>query len=102
MTNLSAHDAWDQAHRRCPRLGGPVSFSYCRKSGEDSGPCWKIISCWWEIFDVVSYLKETMDSSSFSALTQASPKSKIESLVELIIKTKKNIQSGGKNDSEEQ
>lgn len=101
MMNSPPPDALKKAHIRCPRLGGPISFSYCRESGEDGRPCWKIITCWWEIFDVVSFLRHSMDSESFAALSHARPKPKVESLVELIDKARKNIHLKKRTDSEE-
>lgn len=76
--------------RRCPRLGGPVSFSYCKTCDEDRNPCFKIIDCWWETFDVVRYLKDHLSEEQFSRLSGATPRPKIASLVELIEKAKKN------------
>ena len=76
--------------RRCPRLGGPVSFSYCKTCDEDHQPCFKIIDCWWETFDVVRYLKDHLSEEQFNRLNKATPRPKIASLVELIEKAKKN------------
>ncbi len=83
----------DLLNRRCPRLGGPVSFRYCRENAEDGTPCWKIMECWWETFDVLTYLKRHLSSENFNTLMGKKPKPKIESLVELIQKAQKNIQS---------
>jgi hypothetical protein len=83
----------DLLNRRCPRLGGPVSFRYCRESAEEGTPCWKIMECWWEIFDVLTYLKKNLSSDNFNNLMEKKPKPKMESLIELIQKAKKNVQS---------
>lgn len=79
--------------RRCPRLGGPVTFQYCRESARDTLPCWKILECWWEIFDVAAYLKERLSDADFDRLVSAKPKPKIVSLLELIEKAKENVES---------
>ena len=81
----------DQLERRCPRLGGPVSFSYCRTSSEDHSVCWKIFDCWWECFDVVGHLKKSLPEDMFKRLVNAKPKPKIVSLVELVDQAKKRI-----------
>jgi hypothetical protein len=81
----------DQIERRCPRLGGPVSFGYCRTSGEDHCVCWKILDCWWESFDVVTYLQNALSEERFNQLVHAKPKPKVVSLVELIEQAKKRI-----------
>ncbi|MGD8292144.1 MAG: hypothetical protein PVF37_10595 [Desulfobacterales bacterium] len=70
--------------RRCPRLGNPVPFDYCEICGDDQQPCFKILDCWWEYFDVVQYLKENLTEDQFNQLVQARPKPKITSLIELI------------------
>ena len=70
--------------RRCPRLGNPVPFDYCEVCSDDKQPCFKILDCWWEYFDVVQYLKEKLSEDQFKRLMITKPKPKVASLVELI------------------
>ncbi len=79
----------DQLERRCPRLGGPVTFQYCRQCGEDDIPCWKIVDCWWEYFDIVAFLKQSMSRAKFAQLLNSKPKPKLRSLIELVEQAKK-------------
>lgn len=79
---------FDHLERRCPRLGHPVSFSYCRKCEEDDSPCFKVFDCWWEYFDVVDYLRNNLNSEQFQALIQKKPKPKITSILELVREAK--------------
>lgn len=79
----------DHFTRRCPRLGGHVSFQYCRAYGDDGLPCWKTFDCWWEYFDVVAYLKKNLNEEDFKRLAGKKPKPKITSLIELIEQAKK-------------
>jgi hypothetical protein len=88
----------DDMQRRCPRLGGPVAFKYCRFSGSGRQPCWKIADCWWERFDVMGYLKETLSEAEFNALLGERPQPKITSIVELIEQARK--RAGGGADTE--
>ena len=81
----------DLLNRRCPRLGGPVTFRYCRLCGDKSLPCWKIFDCWWELFDIKTYLKENLAEGTFSRLVNTKPTPKIKSLVELIEQAKNRI-----------
>lgn len=84
----------DQLERRCPRLGGPVFFSYCKTGADDHSVCWKIFDCWWEYFDVVGYLKKSLTEDNFKnleKLANSRPKQKIVSLVEIIEQAKKRI-----------
>jgi len=71
--------------RRCPRLGSDISFRYCLLSGEDDGPCFKILDCWWEYFDVADYLRQNMPAAAFAELirTAEQPKNKIGSIIDI-------------------
>ncbi len=79
----------DNLEIRCPRLGGPVSFEYCRTNGDEMLPCWKIFDCWWERFDVAAFLKKNMPEDDFIRLVNTKPKPKVNSLIELIEQAKR-------------
>lgn len=74
----------ESRERRCPRLGGDIPFSYCRKCGDDGSPCWKIIDCWWELFDVETYLRQQMGAENFQHLIGKKPKPKIRSILDIV------------------
>ena len=75
----------DDLERRCPRLGGDVSFAYCRQGGENNLPCFKIFDCWWERFDVVAHLRENLPPEVFDKIAaRRPPPDKVTSLVDLI------------------
>lgn len=74
--------------RRCPKLGNPVPFTYCLSCEPVRRPCLKIMDCWWETFDVVGYLRDTLPQDEFNRLLCARPQAKICSLVELIEQAK--------------
>ena len=74
----------EQLKRRCPRLGGEVFFDYCRGCGPHGQTCWKVFDCWWEVFDVVAYLRAQLPEDEFEALANARPQPKVLSLLELI------------------
>jgi hypothetical protein len=82
----------DKLEMRCPRLGGPVNFGYCRHCGENDRPCFKILDCWWQRFDVVGHLKSRLPREEFEALGQHPPE-KITSLLDLIAQAQKNTGS---------
>ncbi len=81
----------DELEIRCPRLGSIIPFRYCLISGEDSLPCFKIMDCWWEIFDVDTYLREKLPAEVYESLLSARPKPKVASIVQIAeqAKTKK-------------
>jgi len=61
-------DQYDQRQRRCPRLGGPVTFLYCRTCGDETMPCFKVLDCWWELFDVVAFFQKVLSHSPVMGL----------------------------------
>jgi hypothetical protein len=85
----------DKLERRCPRLGGPVSFTYCRTAGDEKGVCFKILDCWWEYFDVAAYMKAELSAEEFEALSRKKAPSKVTSLLSLIEQARKNTQNKG-------
>jgi hypothetical protein len=50
---------------------------------EGRQPCFKIVDCWWETFDVVRYLKDQLSEDDFRRLMHSRPRPKIASLVDL-------------------
>lgn len=78
----------DRLERRCPKLGGPVTFGYCRRCEADDAACGKIVDCWWERFDVVAHLRCLLSEPDFNRLMAQEPKPKLTSILELIEKAK--------------
>ena len=85
---------FDDLEMRCPRLGGPVNFGYCRKVGPEGEPCFKVLDCWWQRFDVAGHLKARLPRESFESLGRRRPPAKVTSLIDLIEQAKKN--TGGR------
>jgi hypothetical protein len=75
---------------RCPRLGGTVPFRYCLAPGEPT-PCFKILDCWWEIFDVVSYMQARLPPEDFESLLvqESNRPDRLGTILELIERHKK-------------
>lgn len=82
-------ERFDHLEKRCPRLGSLVPFSYCRRWDENGQLCFKLIDCWWEAFDVLSYLREHYPEEVIEKLVHEKPKPKITSLLEIIEQAKK-------------
>ncbi|MGV8074390.1 MAG: hypothetical protein AB2L11_07540 [Syntrophobacteraceae bacterium] len=73
---------------RCPRLGGEVTFAYCRQEGGEL-PCARIVSCWQAFFDVEAYFKERLTPQQWEDCFGGGPKDKISALLELIEEAKR-------------
>ena len=56
--------ALDQLEIRCPRLGGPVQFLYCRKVAEGL-PCSRSLVCWEAIFPIERYMAGALDEDEW-------------------------------------
>ena len=52
-------------------------------------PCYKILDCWWEVFDVTSYLKAHLPEVDFCRLLEDRNRpNRMESILELVEKFK--------------
>ena len=63
-------------------LGHPVQFSYCRSPGGPL-PCRRIFDCWWETFDVESFVRAHYSGEEIETIL-APRTDKMTSIVELI------------------
>ena len=85
---------YDHLEIRCPRLGGQVTFAYCRREG-GALPCQRTIICWQSRFPVDAYLKSVLTEEDWETWTNQSPKEKMTSLLELIEAAKERLQREG-------
>lgn len=74
----------DDLDIRCPRLGGPVPFTYCEKTGRRGQPCFKIADCWWQHFDVMDYLEKRLSKEELAEFLVRQPRPKLSGILELI------------------
>ncbi|MBW2058618.1 MAG: hypothetical protein JRH07_11625 [Deltaproteobacteria bacterium] len=72
---------------RCPRLGGEVTFKFCRTMN-DHLPCGWIARCWRGQLDIEKFLADHYSPQELDRVFTP-PKSKLETLVELVEKAKK-------------
>jgi hypothetical protein len=56
---LDVKTVFDPLETRCPRLGGPVPFDYCRKLAGGL-PCSKALLCWELLFPVEAYMSRVL------------------------------------------
>ena len=78
---------YDDLDIRCPMLGHPLYFKYCRSTHENK-PCRKIYDCWFNRIDIETFMNENFDEATIEAI-KSPPKPKVLSLVELIEQAKK-------------
>ena len=83
----------DHRSRRCPMLGHPVSFAYCRAPGRDL-PCGKVFDCWFETFPVEPFIRAHFSEQQIAQILAPRP-DKLATLVELIDRARKAGREGG-------
>jgi hypothetical protein len=84
---------YDHLQIRCPRLGGQVTFAYCRQEG-GSLPCQRTVFCWQQRFPVEDFLKSMLNEDQWNRWNNQSPKEKMTSLIELIEGARQRLQAG--------
>jgi endonuclease/exonuclease/phosphatase family metal-dependent hydrolase len=83
------HQNIDDLVIRCRRLGHEVPFKYCRTL-EGQTVCPSIRDCWWERFDVDSWLKESLTPDEYEKLVAgAPPPPKVSRILDIIESVKK-------------
>jgi hypothetical protein len=88
---LNEHD--EDILPRCRRLGHEVRFGYCRQE-TGGNPCRLILDCWWERFDVRSFLQAHLSQEAMAQVEQAAvapPASKMLSLLDLIQQARERV-----------
>lgn len=79
---------FDDLQIRCPKLGGEVTFAYCRQEA-GSLPCPRVVVCWYLYFPVQSHLEQILTEDEWERFCSYKPKDKVTTLVELIEQAKK-------------
>jgi hypothetical protein len=82
----------DHLEIRCPKLGGQVTFAYCRREA-GTIPCQRTIVCWQRIFPVEAFLKSILSEDDWERWVSQNPKEKMTTLLELIEEAKKRLQA---------
>ncbi len=73
---------YDHLEIRCPMLGHPLNFSYCRTANLGE-PCRKILDCWFERFPVENFARQNFSREAMEKIA-ASPKPKILGILEIV------------------
>ena len=88
MKEQECQAPYEEMPIRCPRLGGPVTFGYCKI--ESMGrPCSKALDCWFAHFDVEAFFREVLSEEEFRECFARAPTPKMVTLIELIENARK-------------
>ena len=74
---------YDNLQIRCPKLGGEVTFAYCRVE-EGKNPCRRIIGCWKDAIPIEDYLKEAFSEELWNRYLNEPPQDKISTIFEIV------------------
>lgn len=77
---------FDERECYCRILGHHLHFSYCRSLSEGY-PCYKVLDCWFEKFDIRRFIHENFTDEEIERFLQA-PKPKVQTLMTLIEEAK--------------
>jgi hypothetical protein len=91
----SSNPPYEEKQIRCPKLGGPVNFEFCRVEGREL-PCGRAVACWSHYFDVEAYFRERLKPADFEKCFVQPQPTKLCTLIELIEKARKLTDSVGK------
>lgn len=58
------HRVFDHVQVRCPMLGGPVTFGFCREAA-DGLPCHKALVCFERQFPADEYFRRLLEPETF-------------------------------------
>jgi len=92
IPEIDGKDAvYDHLEIRCPKLGGQVTFAYCRKEG-GTVPCQRTVICWQCRFPVEAFLKSILREEEWVCWSDQKPKEKMVTLLELIEAAKQRLE----------
>ena len=87
MTEQPSKAPYEEMPIRCPKLGNPVTFGYCKI--ENVGrPCSRALNCWYSYFDVEALFRELLSEEEFNECFFKQPTPKVLTLIELIEKAR--------------
>jgi len=75
-------DEHDELSRRCPPLGGPVPFKYCRTVNRKL-PCGRILLCWGGKIDIPAFLEANYKEEELKAVFERDPRTKVQKIVQM-------------------
>lgn len=78
----------DDLETRCPRLGGPVSFGYCRKVSGGL-PCSRCLVCWELIFPVAQYMARALSPEEWKRVFESPTEGRLDQILKAAGQAKK-------------
>lgn len=83
LTNYDELNMW-----RCPQLGGPVNFDYCRRMNK-AQPCFNLFRCWGDKLDLQTWLDENFTPEEIQKALAKPANLRIDSIFDVLQTIKK-------------
>jgi len=78
----------DEKEIRCPQLGGPVPFKYCRSMNRKL-PCQRIVVCWQGKIDIADFLAANYSEEDLTSAFEKDPRTRIQKIIQLAEESRK-------------
>ena len=78
----------DELNIRCPQLGGPVPFYYCRTMNTKL-PCARIIVCWEGELDIGAFLKNNYSEEELEKAFKPDPRTRVQKIIQIAEEARK-------------
>jgi len=75
-------DRFDHLVLRCPRLGGEITFAYCRRE-QGALPCRMTLRCWEGLIPVEEHLRRYLSDDEWERCFNTPPKDKMATILEI-------------------
>ena len=98
MDSANFEKQHDEEQIYCRRLGRGGTFGYCRRESV-TDPCSRIVQCWIERIDILGYLEQKHGAGFVDEFLNRGTKDKITSIIEIVEKAKKRVESENKSES---
>ena len=79
---------FDGLETRCPRLGGPVPFGYCKKTNQGL-PCSKSLICWETAFPVREYMLRILTRDEMAQVFDSPPQPRLDAILNAALTAEK-------------
>lgn len=86
-----SYDVFDHVEVRCPKLGGEVTFGYCRKL-QDGLPCRRALICFELKFPADIYFQKVLRKETYVRIFTSEPENRVERLINTVAQASKRLE----------
>ena len=87
-----SYDVFDHVEVRCPKLGGEVTFGYCRLL-QDGLPCRRALVCFEFKFPVDIYFQQVLKEETYTRIFTSVPENRVERLMNTVAQASQRLEN---------